>query len=333
MHFCIRASALGFDLFVDTHYPAYHIYRECYLNRVEEFKKDGFKLGDMCCGDEKGKRSLWQRLKYVFYRIKLKFKGLKKKIKFAHTNFRKAMFRPLRQVSKTNKVVLSMVVKNEEGSYLEKMLASVLPVVDAVLIIDDASTDGTVALCEKLLKNKPHKIIKNEKSMLSCEWKLRKMQWKQTLKLNPDWILNLDADEVFEPKFVQKLPYLLKDPSVDVYNFRLFDMWDDENTFRSDAFWHAHKGFMPALVRYQKRFCYRFKHSAHDCGRFPKNIRYMDCINSPIRIKHLGWLRKEDREKKFQNYLTVDKNEKCGNMAKYQSIMDENPHLVKFEEE
>lgn len=26
-HFCIRAAALGIDLFVDTHYPAYHIYR------------------------------------------------------------------------------------------------------------------------------------------------------------------------------------------------------------------------------------------------------------------------------------------------------------------
>ncbi|WFR64585.1 hypothetical protein P9222_10920 [Paenibacillus amylolyticus] len=26
-HFCIRAQALGFCLFVDTHYPAYHIYR------------------------------------------------------------------------------------------------------------------------------------------------------------------------------------------------------------------------------------------------------------------------------------------------------------------
>ncbi|HUX79987.1 MAG TPA: hypothetical protein VMW10_09635 [Alphaproteobacteria bacterium] len=26
-HFCIRAAALGFDLYVDTHYPAYHIYR------------------------------------------------------------------------------------------------------------------------------------------------------------------------------------------------------------------------------------------------------------------------------------------------------------------
>lgn len=26
-HFCVRANALGIDLFVDTHYPAYHIFR------------------------------------------------------------------------------------------------------------------------------------------------------------------------------------------------------------------------------------------------------------------------------------------------------------------
>lgn len=27
-HFCVRASVLGFNLFVDTHFPAFHIYRE-----------------------------------------------------------------------------------------------------------------------------------------------------------------------------------------------------------------------------------------------------------------------------------------------------------------
>jgi GT2 family glycosyltransferase len=37
-HFCIRAVALGFSLFVDTHYPAYHIYRESELAGVKEFK-------------------------------------------------------------------------------------------------------------------------------------------------------------------------------------------------------------------------------------------------------------------------------------------------------
>ena len=47
-HFCIRAGVLGFDLYMDTVYPVYHIFREEYLSRVDEFKRDGFKF-DMCC--------------------------------------------------------------------------------------------------------------------------------------------------------------------------------------------------------------------------------------------------------------------------------------------
>jgi len=35
--FCIRAVALGFELFADTHYPCYHIYREKDLNGVAAF--------------------------------------------------------------------------------------------------------------------------------------------------------------------------------------------------------------------------------------------------------------------------------------------------------
>lgn len=38
-HFCIRAAVLGFDLYVDTHYPAYHIYRESELVEANEFKR------------------------------------------------------------------------------------------------------------------------------------------------------------------------------------------------------------------------------------------------------------------------------------------------------
>ena len=45
--FCIRAGVLGFDLYMDTTYPAYHINREIYLDRVEEFRREGFKF-DMC---------------------------------------------------------------------------------------------------------------------------------------------------------------------------------------------------------------------------------------------------------------------------------------------
>lgn len=40
--FCIRAVAAGFELFVDTHYPAYHLYRITDLDGVGAFKKNGF---------------------------------------------------------------------------------------------------------------------------------------------------------------------------------------------------------------------------------------------------------------------------------------------------
>ncbi|MCK6206015.1 hypothetical protein KZX50_11235 [Bacillus infantis] len=38
-HFCVRASSLGIPLYVDTYYPAYHIYRDSDLEKVNEFKE------------------------------------------------------------------------------------------------------------------------------------------------------------------------------------------------------------------------------------------------------------------------------------------------------
>lgn len=37
-HFCIRAAALDIGLFVDSHYPALHLFRESDLEKVEEFQ-------------------------------------------------------------------------------------------------------------------------------------------------------------------------------------------------------------------------------------------------------------------------------------------------------
>ncbi|MCM3574110.1 hypothetical protein M3172_13020 [Mesobacillus subterraneus] len=40
-HFCVRAAALGIDLYVDTNYPAYHIYRETDLGEgLDKYKKE-----------------------------------------------------------------------------------------------------------------------------------------------------------------------------------------------------------------------------------------------------------------------------------------------------
>ncbi len=39
-HFCLRAVSLGFPLYADTRYPAYHIYRESALPGADDFKRN-----------------------------------------------------------------------------------------------------------------------------------------------------------------------------------------------------------------------------------------------------------------------------------------------------
>jgi GT2 family glycosyltransferase len=60
-HFCIRAVALGFSLFVDTNYPAYHIYRENDLLNVDSFNHK--------CEDRELFLKLYFQVKYGFERL------------------------------------------------------------------------------------------------------------------------------------------------------------------------------------------------------------------------------------------------------------------------
>lgn len=64
--FCIRAVAAGFELYVDTYYPAYHIYRECYLKGVADYKKYGFDFDK-----EMEELSVGDRLKKMFRSVKI----------------------------------------------------------------------------------------------------------------------------------------------------------------------------------------------------------------------------------------------------------------------
>ncbi len=66
--FCIRAGAAGFTLYMDTHYPAYHCSREIFLDRVEEFKHDGWKF-DMCQTFEEVPQKKFKGIRKVIVKI------------------------------------------------------------------------------------------------------------------------------------------------------------------------------------------------------------------------------------------------------------------------
>jgi glycosyltransferase involved in cell wall biosynthesis len=271
-HFCVRAAALGIGLYVDTHYPAYHIYREENLSGVAQFVREA-------------------------------------------------------QSTLPPRITLSMCMRNEADHYLEPMLKSAKEYITDAVIIDDASTDNSVALAEKVLEGIPYKIVKNQTSKFATEYLLRQQQWEETLKTHPEWIVFLDADQMFEKRFKHEVKQLLLDPEAEVYYFRLYDFWDKSH-YREDSLWFAHTLYRPFLLKYKPGVHYEWRETNQHCGSFPYTIASFKGKKSELRVKHFGWATPEDRMAKYHRYKQLDPKGIYGSKIQYESILDTNPNLI-----
>ena len=175
------------------------------------------------------------------------------------------------------------------------------------------------------------RLIRNESSLFHNEIELRKLQWRETLNVHPEWILNLDADEWFESAFVGELPAMLEQQEFDLYCFRLYDFWN-ETHYRDDNYWSSHKTYRPFLLRYRPEVHYYWKETAQHCGRFPANVFELPHHLSAIRLKHYGWAKPEYRLEKYKRYRQLDPEAKFGWKEQYDSILDESPSLVEWVE-
>ena len=51
---------------------------------------------------------------------------------------------------RSNRLTLCMLVRNESGRYLDRVLKSTAEIIDEAVIVDDASTDGTLEKIQAL---------------------------------------------------------------------------------------------------------------------------------------------------------------------------------------
>lgn len=227
------------------------------------------------------------------------------------------------------KLVVGMLVKNEADRYLAQVIENICLFADELVVLDDQSTDGTVSLI-RAKSTIPVFIHPNYFYSFANEIVLRKMLYEKILERNPDWHMVIDADEVYHRASRVLFDQLINQNEVDVWGFRLYDMWDEKH-YRADHLWRAHEFYAYMLVRFRPEFKPLWRETPQHCGRLPVNMVTLRVRGTELmKIKHYGWARAADRVKKYERYKLYDPEAKYGVKEQYESILDTSPNLVRW---
>ncbi|KLU62984.1 glycosyl transferase family 2 [Peptococcaceae bacterium CEB3] len=324
-HFCVRAAALGLELYADTHFPPFHFYRESdgpdLLKYKEQLAKH--KQNELVQIKPNIEPSVTEAPSGEFRRSCLFQKDTsRQRMESTTTSNAPGPVPPERP-----RITLGMLVRDEADRYLRQVLRQARQYIDAAVILDDASEDRSVEICRQELADLPLTLVSNPEPGFENEINLRKQLWTLACETSPGWILILDADEIFEEKAAASLRGLLTDPEAFFFAFRLYDMWA-EGFYREDTYWNAHHTYRPFLVRHQAGLSYQWRETPQHCGRFPQTVLEFPGKRSDLRVKHLGWQSAPDRLRKYERYKKLDPLAAHGVAGQYESILDPKPHLL-----
>ena len=106
-------------------------------------------------------------------------------------------YKLLRPVS-SPKIIMTLLVKNEEGMLEQNILFHKSMGVDAFIITDNNSTDGTLDIIRKYQeKGWIVEVIKETGTNYEQKVWVDRMIWKAKTKYHADWVINADADELW----------------------------------------------------------------------------------------------------------------------------------------
>ncbi|WP_145333627.1 glycosyltransferase [Paenibacillus xylanexedens] len=234
--------------------------------------------------------------------------------------------------NKNNKLTAMLQVRNEQGRYLEEVLQDLSEFVDEIVIVDDASTDGTPEICRAFPKVVRLDVL--EKPLFAEEWRLRNTLWQATVSTDPDWLLSVDADELYSTEAKKAIRKLINQDYADWFAFRFYDMWGCRTHYREDELWSMHKRHTASLVRYMPGYPYFYPQQNHHVPRLPASCTVLPGVCTELKVQHLGWAGSlEDRVRKYLRYKRIDPHGEWGNPAQYESILDPEPRLLPWKEE
>lgn len=198
------------------------------------------------------------------------------------------------------KLVCLLPVRNGQED-LPGYFTSVEPFVDAIVALDDGSTDRT----RELLHEHPlvSVVLSNPRRSGHAEWDdaaNRNRLLSAAEELDPDWILSLDVDERIDPSDAAVLREFLERDALPAfaYGFRVHRMISDLDHYDRAGLW-VYRLFAAEPGQ-------RFSEQRLHFVPIPTSLPAKRWLKTTIRIQHIGSLTGGRREARFAKYVEAD---------------------------
>ncbi len=196
-----------------------------------------------------------------------------------------------------------MRMKDEEERILEFIKAH--PFIDQYCVVDNGSTDSSSELLHDLVGDH----LSYTKTESFQEGRDKNLALQMAMRLNPEWVLWMDWDEIFEDKAKKEFSILLRDTGISGWSFPLYAFWKGRTHYRVDHAW----GNFPnrpqlRLVKAQSRLV--FSQRRIHAGTF-LGLQGSRAISS-LRIKHYTVENMKYAKLKYDRYRKLDPNRPDG---------------------
>ena len=186
---------------------------------------------------------------------------------------------------------------------LQRFMQSVSKYCDALVIYDDASTDGSMEWIKDNypLEDGPLKevhIIYGDTNNFSNEIAHKQIMLDKCSEVGADWIFWLDADEVIEPRGESgDIRKLCDSGFCDAYGFREVNLWRDPSFYRLDNAYND--GEFCRLWKNNGKLSYGERPGLHQ-RQYPDGIG--EIVTSDIKVIHYGFSSDDRIIDKYKTY-------------------------------
>lgn len=203
--------------------------------------------------------------------------------------------------------VLGLMRVKNESRWIRQSIESQLTICSKVVVLDDHSTDDTRDIVRSFGEKKTM-LVESPFEGVS-EGRDKRYLLDLAIVNNPDWALWIDGDEVLEKKAAEIFSDELTHPTA-WYSLRVLYFWDGLDKVRTDGVYA--RLARPSLFRVRGQDATRLHFPVgngaadlHNGGNCPQGLVGAGYL-SRARIKHYGYLDREERQRKYDFYNRID---------------------------